>query len=184
MADKVDDMVDDEVLLGEQREHEEVNFVEQAEDVGQLIDREVAEVAEDEDSVVIFDGWYSHSQWPADQVVEAAGGNLGVGGGEDSADEVGVDDMEGHIEVMTDPVNDMVDDEVQLGEQREHEEVNFVEQAEDDRVLEAQDDEAEAAQGVDAEEAQMRDAGGSADTSLSDTIDLTDSPLPSRFQTR
>ena len=88
--------------------------------------------------------------------------------------------MEGHIDVMADQVNDMVDDEVQLWEQREHEEVNFVEQAEDDRVLEAQDDEAEAAQEVVAEEAQMGDAGGSAD----DTIDLTDSPRPSRFQTR
>ena len=51
-------------------------------------------------------------------------------------------------------------------------------------MLEAQNDEAEAAHGVDAEEAQMGDAGGSADSPLSDIIDLTDSPRPSRFQTR
>ena len=53
-------------------------------DVEELVNREVADVAEDEDSVVIIDNF------EADQVVEAAGENLGVGGAEDWVDEVGV----------------------------------------------------------------------------------------------
>ena len=75
----------------------------------------------------------------------------------------------------------------QLGEQGEQEEDHDVEQAEDD-LVEAQDEDAEgahdvnveAAQGVHAEVAQMGDADGPAGSPLSDTIDLTDSPLPSR----
>ena len=53
------------------------------------MDRAMVEVAEDEDSVVIID-----------QVVEAAGEYIGGAGGGDLAFEVGVDEMEEHVDDM------------------------------------------------------------------------------------
>ena len=178
-------------------------------DVEELVDRAVAEAAEDEDSVVIID-----------QVLEADAEDRGRCGGEDWEDDVDdmvehvddmeeqvddlgehvddivehVDDMEEHVDVMVDHDDDMQEQLVhidnlveQLGEQGEQEEDDDVEQAEDEQV-EAEDDYAEgahdvnveAAQGVHAEVAQMGDVDDPADSPLSDTIDLTDSPPPSR----
>ena len=53
-------------------------------------------------------------------------------------------------------------------------------EAQDEDAEGAHDVNVEAAQGVHAEVAQMGDADGPAGSPLSDTIDLTDSPLPSR----
>ena len=100
-----------------------------------------------------------------------------------------VDDMVEQDDEMLDQINDMVEQvddlEEQLRELGEQDEDNLVEQAEDDLMLlvEAQDDDpdgaqdAEAAQGVNAE---VGDVDGNADPPLSDTIDLTDSPRPTR----
>ena len=172
-------------------------------DVEEFMDS--AEAAEDEDSVVIIEadvedrGRCGGENWAddVDDMVEH------VDDMEEQVDDLGehvddivehVDDMEEHVDVMVDHDDDMQEQLVhidnlveQLGEQGEQEEDDDVEQAEDEQV-EAEDDYAEgahdvnveAAQGVHAEVAQMGDVDDPADSPLSDTIDLTDSPLPSR----